>query len=84
MFVVFSNTHARALPFAREQDVTIGLWLHGVDRAIFPLNDLRDARLWQCSCSKAGFNPASDANVFFHNCKSMDEWSACKVSMPLC
>ncbi len=64
--------------------MTIGLWLHGVDRAIFPLNDFRDARLWECSCNKPGFNPGSDANVFFHNCKSTDDLRACKASMPLC
>eukprot|EP00903_Cladosiphon_okamuranus_P008892 g8512.t1 len=82
--VEFLNQGSSKLLTFDNEDVTIGLWLHGVDRAIFPLNDLRDARLWQCSCSKPGFNPASDANVFFHHCKSMDDLRACKVSMPLC
>lgn len=69
---------------ARAQDVTIGLWLHGVDRAIFPLNDLRDARLWECSCKRQNFNPGGDANVFFHGCKGIDDLRACKASMPMC
>lgn len=66
------------------QDVTVGMWLHGVDRAIFPLNDLRDARLWTCSCKDHDFKPNGDANVFFHNCKFIDELRACKAALPLC
>lgn len=80
----YRPTHIDFLFFPHSQDVTIGLWLHGVDRAIFPLNDLRDARLWECSCKKPGFIPANDANVFFHHCKSIADLRACKMSLPMC
>ena len=66
------------------QDVTIGLWLHGVDRALFPLNDIRDARLWECSCKRRNFVPGKDANVFFHNCKGIRDLQSCKESLPEC
>ncbi|CAN0254904.1 unnamed protein product, partial [Discosporangium mesarthrocarpum] len=74
---------SKLLTFDNE-DVTIGSWLHGVDRAIFPLNDLKDARLWSCSCSQAGFVPSNDANTFFHNCKEIDQQRSCKSALPLC
>lgn len=82
--VEFLNEGSSKLLTFGNEDVTIGLWLHGVDRAIFPLNDLRDARLWQCSCKLRTFNPHSDANVFFHACKSVDDLRACKANMPMC
>ncbi|CAB1098849.1 GT31 [Ectocarpus sp. CCAP 1310/34] len=82
--VEFLNQGSSKLLTFDNEDVTIGLWLHGVDRAIFPLNDLRDARVWECSCKRPNFNPGGDANVFFHNCKSMDDLRGCKASMPMC
>eukprot|EP00904_Undaria_pinnatifida_P001183 jgi/Undpi1/11065/HiC_scaffold_30.g13363.m1 len=82
--VEFLNQGSSKLLTFDNEDVTIGLWLHGVDRAIFPLNDLRDARLWECSCKRQNFVPAVDANVFFHHCKTIDDLRACKVSLPMC
>ncbi|CAN0399852.1 unnamed protein product [Ectocarpus fasciculatus] len=82
--VEFLNQGSSKLLTFDNEDVTIGLWLHGVDRAIFPLNDLRDARLWECSCKRPNFNPGGDANVFFHHCKGMDDLRGCKASMPMC
>ncbi|CAN0349939.1 unnamed protein product, partial [Laminaria digitata] len=82
--VEFLNQGSSKLLTFDNEDVTIGLWLHGVDRAIFPLNDLRDARLWECSCKRQNFVPGKDANVFFHHCKTIDDLRACKISLPMC
>ncbi|CAM9748433.1 unnamed protein product [Choristocarpus tenellus] len=82
--VEFLNLGSSKLLTFDNEDVTVGSWLHGVDRAIFPLNDLREARLWQCSCAVSGFVPANDPNTFFHNCKEIEQQQNCKRALPMC
>lgn len=75
------------LTFVNE-DVTIGTWLTGVDREIVELNNLEEARLWECSCASTRFARQQQASkrkiTFFHACKRLDQLERCERTLGRC
>ncbi|CAM9145195.1 unnamed protein product, partial [Hapterophycus canaliculatus] len=61
------------------EDVTVGSWLLGVDRALATIHDFETSRLWHCVCgSNFVLRPSvREDQVFFHECKETTQLRRC-------
>ncbi|CAM9291871.1 unnamed protein product [Phaeothamnion confervicola] len=61
------------------EDVTVGAWLHGVDRELVQLGHLGDGSLWRCPCRRASWSPHNNTMPFHHKCKGARRLRACAI-----